>query len=91
MSEERLVEKPAHEVIGSQVCRVAVTGKVQCAGEVGFDLVELGCGCAQPLISGGKLAGDAVLLAGDEIQRHSSAVDRLDQLATLLGAIGSSV
>ncbi|MFK4102895.1 hypothetical protein ACI2L1_22970 [Streptomyces sp. NPDC019531] len=88
MGEERLIEQPAHEMVGSQVRGVAVAGEVECAGEVGLDLVELSCRCAQPLFNGSKLTSDAVLLAGDEIQRHRPAVNRLDQLPSLLGELG---
>ncbi|MDX3173464.1 hypothetical protein PV382_14335 [Streptomyces scabiei] len=66
---------------------MTVAGKVQCAREVGLDRIEGGRGRAEPSLDSRELVGDALLLAGDEIHRHRTAVDRFEQLLTLRGEL----
>ncbi|MEU3458580.1 hypothetical protein ABZ721_01310 [Streptomyces sp. NPDC006733] len=66
---------------------MTVAGKVECACEVGLDSVEGGRRRAEPYLDGRELVGDALLLAGDEVHRHRTAVDRFEKLLTLRGEL----
>ncbi|MDL2081955.1 hypothetical protein QNN03_36575 [Streptomyces sp. GXMU-J15] len=83
VGEERLVEEPAQERAGRQVRGMAVACKIECACEVGLNGVERSRHCAKPLLDGSELLRDALLFAGDEIHRYSTAVDRFEELLAL--------
>nr|WP_256363045.1 hypothetical protein [Streptomyces sp. TRM70350] len=85
--EERLIEQPAQLRIGGQVRNVTVTGKVEGAYEVGLDGIERCRSRAEPSLDSGQLVGDALLLAGDEVHRDCTAVDRFEQFLPLCGEL----